>query len=276
MIRTLGLPCWVCVLSLLIGISLPSRATSNEKFEQRLEDSLLVLANAERAKHELPALKKHVPVARVARAHSLDMVEDDYFGHVSPEGWNVWERLNRAGIWYASCAENVAKTLTVTNAHRGFMESESHRDNILTREYTHLGIGILKGPDGLLFTTQNFIHAIDTVDVDSTARLIETTLNKKRTYRKYSYLRRDAYVDSLAAAHSRRMLAKDDPGVPQNFAEIRTNARAFHYVTPELDKVFSDRDLVHCSGLKIGIGIVQGNSRKFGNGLLWITIIIVE
>jgi uncharacterized protein YkwD len=254
----------------------PWSAVCDEKFESKLEDSLLVLTNAERAKHELPPLTKHIPVARVARAHSLDMVKEGYFGHVNPQGLNVWERLNIAGIWYASCAENVGKTLTVTNANRGFMESESHRENILTEEYTHLGIGIFKGPDGLLYTTQNFIEIIDTVDVDSTARMIEIILNKKRTYRKHSYLRRDGSLDSMATAHSRKMLAKQEPGIPQSFAGIRTPARAFHYVTPKLDKVFSDKALVRCSGFKIGIGIVQGNSRKYGNGLMWITIIIVE
>jgi uncharacterized protein YkwD len=264
------------LLSVLILLFLPGSPLCEDRFESLLEDSLLVLTNAERLKHKLPSLEKDYPVARVARGHSLDMLRRGFFGHVNPDGLNVHERLNLANIWYASCAENVGKTLTVANAHRGFMESEAHRKNILTREYTHMGIGILKGEDGLLYVTENFIETIDTVDVDSTAALIETTLNRRRTHRKYSFLRRDSSIDSLAATHSLKMLLNEKPNIPQDFGNIRSRARAFHYVTPWLDKVFKDKDLIHCPGSRIGIGMAQGNSRKYGNGLLWITIVIVE
>jgi uncharacterized protein YkwD len=264
------------ILPVLILVFLSGSSLCGDDFESALEESLLTLTNAERAKSELSFLKKHYLVRYVARGHSLDMLKRGFFGHVNPEGLNVWERLNVAGVWYASCAENVGKTVTVTNAHRGFMESELHRKNILTEEYTHLGIGILKGADGFLYVTQNFIEAIDTVDVDSTAALIETTLNRRRTHRRYSFLRRDASIDSVATAHSKKMLRKREPNVPQDFGNIRARARAFHYVTPKLDKVFRDKDLTYCPGSRIGIGLAQGNSLKYGNGLLWITVIIVE
>lgn len=264
------------LLLVFLIVSLPAPLFCNEKFEAELEDSLLALTNSERAEHQLRPLKMHHAVTEVARNHSLDMHERGFFSHVNPDGMDVWERLNVAGIWYGSCAENIGRTLNVTNAHAGFMNSEMHRKNILTEEYTHVGMGILKGSDGYIYVTEDFIEAIDTVDVDSTASLIETTLNRKRINRKYSYLRRDSSVDSIAVDHSLKMLLTEKPNIPQSFGEIRSRARAFHYVTPSLDKVYSDRDLVYCSGMRIGIGVAQGNSRKYGNGLLWITIIIVE
>jgi len=276
MVRTVKRNGFFGLLTVLILVFTSSSPLCDEQFESELEDSLLASTNVERAKHELPTLEKHEQVARVARGHSLDMFKKGFFGHVNPGGLNVWERLNLAGIWYASCAENIGKTLTVANAHRGFMESESHRKNILTKEYTHMGIGILKAPDGFLYVTENFIEAIDTVDVDSTSTLIETTLNRKRTNRRYTFLRRDSSIDSIATAHSLKMLMREEPNVPQSFGDIRTRARAFHHVTPWLDKVFNDKELVYCSGSRIGIGIAQGNSRKYGNGLLWITIIVAE
>ncbi len=254
----------------------PLEPACEEYFEKEMEDSLFALTNVERARHELPPLKQHQDVRRVARAHSQDMARRNFFSHDSPEGLNVWDRLRNAGIWYASCAENVGRTLTVANAHRGFMESEGHRENILGKGYTHLGIGIVKSSDGYLYVTENFIEAIDTVDVDSTARLIEVEINKRRVNRRLSYLRRSATLDSLAAAHSLRMLRTGKPNIAQDFGNIRSRARAFHFVTCKVEEVFSEREVVRASGTRAGIGLIQGNSQEYGNGLLWITIIIVE
>jgi uncharacterized protein YkwD len=163
---------WTLSLVLLFSalFFLPREPACEEFFEKEMEDSLFALTNAERVKHELPVLKEYQNVRRVARNHSMDMATRKFFGHDNPEGLSVWDRLKNAGIWYASCAENVGRTLTVLNAHRGFMESEGHRENILGKDYTHLGIGIVKSSDGFLYVTENFIEAIDTVDVDSTAR----------------------------------------------------------------------------------------------------------
>lgn len=212
----------------------------------------------------------------VARKHSLDMFQRDFFGHANPDGWGVAERLKHGGVWYATSGENVARTLSVKSAHTGFMKSKKHRDNILDKSYTHLGIGIYKAPDGYIYITQNYVEAIDTVDVDSAAALIQNRLNKRRIVRRLSYLRRDSSIDSIAIRHSMKMLRTAKPDTPQDFGNIRTTARAFHFITPKLRRVFSDPELTRSPGRRIGIGVVQGNSRKHGNGLLWVTVIVTD
>ena len=237
---------------------------------------MFAITNAQRREHKLPPLLRSQPIAAAARKHSFDMLERGFFGHINPDGWDVTKRLNDAGIWYVSCAENVAKTLSITNAHRGFMESKGHRDNILGRSFTHLGIGVYRGPDNFLCITQNYIEAADTIDVDSAAKYIEKKLNRKRLYGRGSYLRRQATIDSVAARHSLKMLKAQNPRIDQDFGYIDTSASAFHFVAPRLNDIFGDAKMIRCRGTRMGIGIAQGDSRKYGNGLLWITIIIAE
>lgn len=237
---------------------------------------MFAITNAQRRKHKLPPLLRSQPVALVARRHSSDMSKRGFFGHINPDGWDAAKRLNNAGIWYVSCAENVAKTLSITNAHRGFMESKGHRDNILGRSFTHIGIGICRSSDGFLCITQNYIEAAETIDVDSAAKYIEKKLNRKRVYRRCPYLRRQATIDSIATHHSQKMLKSQNPKLPQDFGNIDTSASAFHFVAPRLNDIFGDAKMIRCRGTRMGIGIAQGDSRKYGNGLLWITIIIAE
>jgi hypothetical protein len=245
-------------------------------FETALEDSMFNMVNETRAKDHLPPLKSYPQVAQVAREHSFDMYERNYFAHIDPQGMDQAKRLSLAHIWYASCAENLGKTLSIENANLGFLESPRHRENILGQKFTHIGIGIYKAPDGYLYTTQNFIEAIDTVNADSAAAYIESELNKRRMRFTLYKLFREASIDSIATSHSLKMLKAEKPDIRQDFGRIKEDATAFHFVTPRLDEVFGDSKLIRAEGTNIGIGIVQGNSRKYGDGLMWITIIIVE
>lgn len=265
------------VFLILLGFFSSSQvAFCQVRFEKGLEDSMFAITNAQRRKHKLPPLIRSEPVTVVARKHSLDMSRRGFFGHINPDGWDVARRLNHQDIWYVACAENVAKTLSIINAHEGFMESRRHRDNMLDQSFTHLGIGVYKGPDDFLFITQNYIEAADTIDADSAAKFIEKKLNRKRVYSRRSYLTREASIDSVATHHSRKMLKVQNPKIPQDFKDIDTSACAFHFVTPRLNDIFDDASMVRHRGSRMGIGIAQGNSRKYGNGLLWITIIIAE
>ena len=245
-------------------------------FEKELEDSMFAIINAQRREHKLPPLLRSQSIAVAARKHSLDMSKRGFFGHINPDGWDVAKRLNNAGIWYVSCAENVAKTFSIINAHKGFMESKGHRDNMLDRSFTHSGIGVYRGSDGFLCITQNYIQAADTINVDSAAKFIEKKLNRKRVYRSRSYLRRQATIDSIATRHSLKMLKSQNPRIAQDFGNIDASASAFHFVTPRLNDIFGDAKMIRCRGIRMGIGIAQGSSHKYGNGLLWITIIIAE
>jgi len=47
-------------------------------------------------------------IAKVARAHSEDMVLNNYFSHTNLQGESPFDRMKKAGISYSSAGENIA------------------------------------------------------------------------------------------------------------------------------------------------------------------------
>ena len=85
----------------------------------------------------------------------VDMVENNYFGHISPLLGSPFDQMQRAAISYRTAGENIAGAPTADRAHTGLMNSPGHRANILNSSFTHIGIGVAKGsPYGLIFTQQ--------------------------------------------------------------------------------------------------------------------------
>lgn len=127
------------------------------------EEDVFQQINALRSQYGLPALFLDTCVARVARGHSRDMAENDYLDHVNLDGKNHGARLNDGGVIWKSSGENLgfypsSNSDPVTPIVNAWMESQSHRKNILTREYTHTGIGIALDDAGGVYITQNFVN----------------------------------------------------------------------------------------------------------------------
>jgi len=99
-------------------------------------------------------------LAEVARLHSEEMAREGFFGHEGMDGSNPANRVTRAGVQWRSTGENIAKCRDVAEAEEIFMDEpkfqQNHRGNILNPSYTHIGVGIARGPDGTLYITQEF------------------------------------------------------------------------------------------------------------------------
>ncbi|MGH9356476.1 MAG: CAP domain-containing protein [Terriglobia bacterium] len=99
-------------------------------------------------------------LARAALAHSQEMAARHYFSHVDPNGQSPIERFYYAGIQWTAMGENIAKDPTAKGAEENFMSEphfkRNHRANILDSKFNRIGIGIARGPDGILYITQDF------------------------------------------------------------------------------------------------------------------------
>jgi uncharacterized protein YkwD len=99
-------------------------------------------------------------LAAVARAHSEEMARNGYFSHESLDGKAPSERFSIAGIPWRAMGENIAKAADVVQAEANFMNEPkfvpNHRKNILNVDFTHVGIGIARSPDGMIYLTQDF------------------------------------------------------------------------------------------------------------------------
>jgi uncharacterized protein YkwD len=124
--------------------------------DPEIERQMFEMLNAERSKIGLAPLIFDSALTEIARLHAADMFRRGYFAHFSPEGRDVSARADAAGVVYSRIGENLAYTPDVTVAHAGLMRSPKHRENILTPQFTRVGIGVQNaGTNGLMFV-QNF------------------------------------------------------------------------------------------------------------------------
>lgn len=122
------------------------------------EDVVVALANEAREAAGLAPLERSADLDAVARAWSValategrDLAHNPDFSRQIPGGWSVsGENVG----WYddggAATADDVARLV-----HDGWMDSTGHRQNLLSPEFTHLGVGVAVGAHGW-YLTQNF------------------------------------------------------------------------------------------------------------------------
>lgn len=143
--------------------SLMDEAAANDLFSP-LELELLSLVNAEREEGELGPLALCPELSRVARLHAEEMIELDFFGHLSPVTGSPANRVRRAGLLYLRVGENLAGNATVSGAHRMLMLSRAHRANLLNPGYEHLGLAVVRGGRYGLMIVQLFTSGLSRKD----------------------------------------------------------------------------------------------------------------
>jgi uncharacterized YkwD family protein len=133
----------------------PTPKTPTAKGLSPEEQQMVDLVNKERVAAGLSPFTVDVPLSQVARLKSQDMVANNYFSHQSPTYGSPFDMMNKFGISYNSAGENIACNQSVQAAHAALMNSTGHRANILSKNFTHIGIGIVDGGScGKMFTQQ--------------------------------------------------------------------------------------------------------------------------
>lgn len=123
---------------------------------EEAEREMLELVNAEREAAGLHPLALDETITAVARLHSFDMWERQYFAHTTPDGKTPFDRMEDGAVTFRNAGENLALASNLSRAHKGLMESEGHRRNILDPSFTRIGIGVVSGGIYGTMFTQNF------------------------------------------------------------------------------------------------------------------------
>ncbi len=120
-----------------------------------LENRMLIMLNQERRQRGLPSLREDPRLREMARAYSMEMWNQGFFGHVNPQRRDVVDRARTRGIRFHFIGENIALAPDLRTAEDGLMHSPGHRANILDVHYHRVGIGIvLAGSNGLMVTQE--------------------------------------------------------------------------------------------------------------------------
>lgn len=106
------------------------------------EREVAELVNEIRAEYGLAPLTLSEELCAGARVKSEDMRSNGYFDHTSPTYGSPFDLMHRLDITYSAAAENIAMGYDTAEAVvAGWMASPSHRANILSDNYTHIGVG---------------------------------------------------------------------------------------------------------------------------------------
>ena len=125
----------------------------NTDYEQRV----VQLVNSERQAYGLSALYYDPTISNVARTKSQDMAVNRYFDHRSPTYGMANEMLSSFGITWSAWGENIASGQeTPEKVVAAWMASPTHRQNILAKHFTFLGVGYYVDSSGTPYWTQMF------------------------------------------------------------------------------------------------------------------------
>ncbi len=103
--------------------------------------------NAQRAQNSLPALKENTQLNKVAATKLADMFAKQYFEHISPSGVGPSDLAEKIGYQYIVVGENLALGNFANDRElvQAWMDSRGHRENILNKRFTEIGVAVGKG-----------------------------------------------------------------------------------------------------------------------------------
>ncbi|MDO8537045.1 MAG: CAP domain-containing protein [bacterium] len=109
-------------------------------------DALVTETNESRVASALGPLAISPVLEAAARLKAQDMAQKSYFAHTSPEGVTPWHWFEEAGYNFNYAGENLAiNFLDSSDVTKAWLNSPTHRANILNGRFTEIGIATAEG-----------------------------------------------------------------------------------------------------------------------------------
>ena len=228
----------------------------------------LGLLDADRRRYHLPDLVRDEALDAIARAHSVDMRDHGFFGHVSPDTGGPSDRLAAAGYRASTYAENVASGGSLHGAEAGLFASLGHRRNILNPDVTHVGIGVAgkAGEDGRIewHLTQLFARPVVAIDASAEAETLRAALDARRHAAGIAALAADQSLDAIARQTARLAAQGGTEGLADRVidqarraGETRGGAYAFVQSTTDVGALALPDEALDPKFTRVGLGVVQ-------------------
>ena len=166
------------ILVVAVGYTAVAEPIDDEPLDtEEVERIVVEETNEVRAQHNLSPVEDDVALRSSAREHSRNMAKNGYVGHETPEGELPFDRYDECNVdGYAG--ENVASAwydknfvyeeAEVPTVHlsderevaehlvRAWMNSEGHRETLLTEDWERIGVGVAVTEDDEVLATQAF------------------------------------------------------------------------------------------------------------------------
>lgn len=243
--------------------------------------------NALRRAHRLPELTPDPTLEDVSLRYSTRMASEGFFGHIAPDGSTLTRRLPE-GTRYIRAGENLGQAAGPLAAHFGIEHSPGHRKNLMDPAFRFMGVGVafqkLAGRDQAI-VTEVFTAASPgaALPADPLSDAYEALSRHRATHRLPPLVRSEA-LERLARDHARRALAQDEPSAGEGESSP-LHERVFSmlpdagaasvdfFVVGDPGAIPESRSLASATNTRVGVGLVRGNSKRFGQGQYWVAVI---
>lgn len=109
-------------------------------------DALVESTNKKRAEAGFSPLKYNEKLSQAAAGKAAYMFDKDFWAHTAPDGTTPWDFINGAGYTYVVAGENLAKNFSTSQeVVEAWMNSPSHRENLLRSQYEDVGFAVVNG-----------------------------------------------------------------------------------------------------------------------------------
>ncbi|MEA2252791.1 MAG: hypothetical protein QOC78_637 [Solirubrobacteraceae bacterium] len=194
----------------------------------------LCLLNQQRVAQGLAPLTENAALSRASADYSQLMVTQSFFDHQSPQGSLLVDRIRavgylaNAGDW--ALGENIgwgqSQLSTARSLVNAWMNSAGHRENILTAQYTDVGLGLALGSPsdptwGATYTTDFGTRGV-TEQVVAQSRTVVNTVAK----RKATSARCARAASTVKARKAGKRTVKARKGAGRNGCTTRATGRA--------------------------------------------------
>jgi len=136
---------------------------ANDHDASQLEEEVFRFTNDARQREGLSPLSWDDALAELARAHSEDMFDNNYFNHKDLSGCNSICRMTKSGYPWKKMGENIHRMIgydmstadTAQKIVNDWLNSPSHRANLLNPSFTKVGIGVAQ-EGSTIYTTSEY------------------------------------------------------------------------------------------------------------------------
>jgi uncharacterized protein YkwD len=154
----------LCAVFLAVtpGLSFLSEpaATTAENL-RNIEQQIHQEVNRVRATAHIPTLSWSEPLAAEARRHAKNLAGRRFFAHEDPARGDLASRLDKSGINWLRCAENLYEQGGSSNPAQGavkaWLDSAGHRKNMMDSMFSDSGVGVALQRDGTLVVVQEYM-----------------------------------------------------------------------------------------------------------------------
>ncbi|HRZ95133.1 MAG TPA: CAP domain-containing protein [Candidatus Moranbacteria bacterium] len=128
---------FILVFSIFVDLAYASEITAAR---------VINLVNGSRNDEGLVDLNENETLNKIARDKLDDMIKNNYFAHTSPKGATPWSWFEKEGYDYKYAGENLAiNFLTAEGQHKAWMESPTHKKNIMNPKFFEIGVAVGAG-----------------------------------------------------------------------------------------------------------------------------------